>query len=419
MTTRLAHYRIDEAVGAGSYATVHRAVDERLNDIVAIKILAENHSLNPEIRERFIAEGRSLRRVGGGHVLTVYDVGESDRFQPYLVLEFADRGTLRDRVVHLRHAGWRATVDDVLVFARQLAVAVAAVHQAGLVHRDLSPGNLLLTQRKSASEDNSVQQTVSNLIGTDERLVIADLGMCKDLALNSGVTVSGGTEGFRPPEQDGPGVVDIRADIWAMSALLSWMMEGSSLPAPLYKVLKRGMSDRPKRRQPDAQTWLKEVEAALAPPEPEVAPQTDQQISDVQAGSVPAERSASDARAGRFVRRLRRVLLIGSLVLALVGGVLLGRWAFGDSEPPPAQIASSSIDISGPEEIKVGEPAVFTADTKGVNSWVWTLPSHRYVSEQSEVTITPTSAGTATLVLRSQTPDGQDLEVSHRVRVIE
>ena len=95
MSTRLAHYHVGEAIGAGSYATVHRAVDERLNDTVAIKILAENHSLNPEIRERFIAQGRSLRRVGGGHVVTVYDVGESDRFQPYLVLEFADRGTIR------------------------------------------------------------------------------------------------------------------------------------------------------------------------------------------------------------------------------------------------------------------------------------------------------------------------------------
>ena len=419
MSTRLAHYRVGEAIGAGSYATVHRAVDERLNDTVAIKILAENHSLNPEIRERFIAEGRSLRRVGGGHVVAVYDVGESDRFQPYLVLEFAVRGTVRDRVEHLWRNGWRATVDDVLVFARQLAVAVAAVHQADLVHRDLSPGNLLLTHRSPRSAHSSTSEHEPVLISADERLVLADLGMCKDLALNSGVTVSGGTEGFRPPEQSGPGVVDIRADIWAMSALLAWMVRGSDLSSSLNKVLKRGMSERPKRRQPDAPTWLQEIESALAPPEPDVSPRPTAEEADHRADTDPSARTSSPVKRGKFVRRLRRTLMIGALVIALVGGVLLGRWAFGDSAPPPAHIASISIDISGPEEIEVGEPAVFTAETKDVGSWVWTLPSHRYVADQGRVTITPTSPGTAVLILRAQTPEGKDLEVRHSIRVVE
>ncbi|MDN6124821.1 MAG: hypothetical protein L0I80_13285 [Brevibacterium sp.] len=108
-----------------------------------------------------------------------------------------------------------------------------------------------------------------------------------------------------------------------------------------------------------------------------------------------------------------------ALVIALAGGVLLGRWAFGDSGPPPAQIASSSIDISGPEEIEVGDPAVFSASTDGVNSWVWTLPNNRYVADQGQVTVTPTSPGTAVVVLRSQTPDGRELEVRHDIRVIE
>ena len=419
MSTRLAHYHVGEAIGAGSYATVHRAVDERLNDTVAIKILAENHSLNPEIRERFIAEGRSLRRVGGGHVVAVYDVGESDRFQPYLVLEFADRGTVRDRVEHLWRNGWHATVEDVLVFARQLSVAVAAVHQADLVHRDLSPGNLLLTHRSPTSPRGATSEHEPNLIGFDERLVLADLGMCKDLALNSGVTVSGGTEGFRPPEQNGPGVVDIRADIWAMSALLAWMVRGSGLPPSLNKVLKRGMSERPKRRQPDAQTWFKEIESALSSPEPDISPQPTGESADNRTDTDSSARAGIPVRRSKFARRIRQTLMAGALVIALAGGVLLGRWAFSDSAPPPAQIASSSIDISGPEEIEVGKPAVFTAKTKDVGSWVWTLPSHRYVADQGEVTITPTGSGTAVLVLRAQTPDGENLEVRHSIRVVE
>ena len=72
-------------------------------------------------------------------------------------------------------------------------------------------------------------------------------------------------------------------------------------------------------------------------------------------------------------------------MIALVGGILLGRWVFGDSAPPPAQIASSSIGILlALDEIEVGEPAVFTAETKDVGSWVWALPSHRYVANQGK-----------------------------------
>src|SRR5690625_7211322 len=95
-------YRLEEVIGVGSFATVHRAVDDRLDSRVVIKMLAENHSLNPEIRARFIAEGRSLRKVNDPHVVTVHDIGESERQQPYLVLEYADRGTLADRVEALR-----------------------------------------------------------------------------------------------------------------------------------------------------------------------------------------------------------------------------------------------------------------------------------------------------------------------------
>lgn len=271
MTSRLSHYLIEETIGAGSFSSVHRAVDERLGDTVAIKILAENHSLNPEIRERFIAEGRALRRVGGHGVPAVYDIGESDRQQPYLVLEHADGGSLRVRVEALRAGGWRAERHDLLALARPLAAGIADVHRARIVHRDLSPGNLLLASRASSGEETGLG---SHLVRDDERLLISDLGMCKDLALNSGLTVAGGTSGFRPPEQNAPGTVDTRADIWAISALMSWAAEGATLPAELTRVLARGQANRPARRQPDAGTWLREVEAALAPPEPApVAPQ--------------------------------------------------------------------------------------------------------------------------------------------------
>lgn len=403
MSWRLAHYRVEDAIGVGSFATVHRAIDERLDDTVAIKILAENHSLNPEIRARFIAEGRALRRVGGRHVAAVYDIGESPDQQPYLVLEYADRASLADRVSWLRSQGWRATPQDLLAFARPLAASVEAVHQARLVHRDLSPGNLLLTSRTHAVIGDDA--TGSPLVRDDERLLLADLGMCKDLALNSGLTVSGGTSGFRPPEQDAPGLVDTRADVWAMSALLAWLADdGAAIPSALRRVLSRGMSAKPQRRQSDARAWLREVEAALAPPEPAEQDPT-----------APVAPSAASRETGK---RWRRAVVAGAVAVALACGLALGVW-IGDDPAPPADVPGASIDISGPSEIEVGEEAIFTATTTGVTSWSWSLPNHRFIADSGEVTVTATSPGTGEIVLRSETADGEELEVRRTVRVVE
>ena len=211
MDELIGHYRLQDVVGVGSFATAYRAFDQRLEATVVVKVLAENHSLNPQIRERFIAEGRSLRRVGGPHLVTVHDIGQTPRQQPYLVLEHADRGTLRERVEMLWSQGWLATEQDVLAVARPLAAAVASVHRAQLVHRDLSPGNLLLASTAGTDVEAGVDPRADGAPGTigspsaairaDERLLVADLGMCKDLARSSGLTVAAGTDGFRPPEQ--------------------------------------------------------------------------------------------------------------------------------------------------------------------------------------------------------------------------
>jgi len=391
MTTRVGHYLITESIGAGSFASVHRAIDERLDDTVAIKILAENHSMNPEIRERFIAEGRALRRVGGRGVPAVYDIGESDRQQPYLVLEHADRGSLRERVETLRAGGWVAQPHDLLALARPLAAGVAEVHRARLVHRDLSPGNLLLASHAAPTDQPSLG---SHLVRDDERLLLADLGICKDLAVNSGLTVAGGTSGFRPPEQDAPGTVDTRADIWAISAVLSWVAEGAALPAALTRVLSRGRSTRPAQRQADARTWLREVEDALAPPEPAV---------DVPQAAPP---------------RRRGLIAAIAAAVAIAAGFVFGIWVGGEP-PTPSGVPGASISISGPEEISVGEHAVFTASVSGVESWSWSLPNHRFVADEAEVTITPTSPGTGEVVLRSRTDDGDDLEARRTVRVVD
>lgn len=432
MAERVGRYRLEGVIGAGSFATVHRAVDELLDDVVVVKLLAENHSLNPEVRERFIGEGRSLRKVHSPHVITVHDIGESDRQQPYLVLQHADRGTLATRVASLRAGGWAPNRDDVLVVARSLASAVEAVHRAHLVHRDLSPGNVLLT---SAPEEQRVPETTTDALGgatvvaPGERLLVADLGMCKDLAMNSGLTVAGGTSGFRPPEQDGPGLIDTRADLWAMSALLWWLCEagGIDLPQALFTVLARGTATDPAHRHPDVAAWLADVEEALAPPPPPPPPAP---LPSAPAGAhgvpgaggghgEPGAHAASGAPGVPHPRprrlRLGLIALLSLLVVGVAG--FIGGLRFDDG--PPAQSGDAVIAIEGPEQLVVGEQATFTAATEGVNSWVWTLPTGAHIVDEPTTSMTATTPGSARVILQARAPDGTDLETVHHLTVVE
>ena len=273
---RIGRYRIEAVVGTGTFATVYRAFDERLEDTVAVKVLAENHSLDPEIRMRFLTEGRVLRRITSPDVVRVHDLGETERQQPYLVLEFAWRGTLAQRVRDLRATGWQPDAADLRAVAEPLARALDAMHAAGIVHRDVNPANILLTTRGAGPP---APASASSVVRSDERLVLADLGLCKDLARNSGYTSGGGTEGFRAPElRGGPAIIDRRADLWSLSAVMAWLATGSppgdgaataglrGTARDLGCVLDRGLSDDPATRQPDALTWLAEVEAGLGQP---------------------------------------------------------------------------------------------------------------------------------------------------------
>ncbi len=394
---KVGRFHLHEVIGVGSFATVYRAHDGALDDTVVIKILAENHSLNPEVRQRFITEGRSLRRIDSPHVLSVHDIGESERQQPYLVLDYADRGTLAARLAHLREQGWAPDVHDVLHLARSLAAAVGAVHKAGLVHRDLSPGNILLTGVDTGVAPGE-DQASSPVIAADERLVLADLGLCKDLALNSGLTVAAGTNGFRPPEQHGTGMVDTRADLWAMSALMLWVCgDTHTVPHGALRVLGKSMATNPAKRHSSVQTWLADLETALATPKPPKSPKPT---------SSPAEPAQSATAARPRGRRLVAMLAAGLLVIGIAFGAGYLASAAGG---PPTQHEGASVQISGPSSVAVGDSATFTVETVEVTSVVWVLPTGRYLTDVHEVTLTPRAAGRAQVVVLATAADGTEM----------
>lgn len=432
---RIGRYRVVRILGAGGFATVLEAVDDRLDDRVAIKVLAENHSLDPEVRARFLAEGRVLRRVDSAHVVRVLDLGETDRQQPYLVLELADRGTLEDRVATLRGGGWVPGADDVVALVRPLVDALGAVHRADIVHRDLSPGNVLL--RSTLAPDAAAATT--RLIGDDERLVLADLGLSKDLARSSGLTVSGGTEGFRPPEQrGGPAAVDVRADLWSLSALVVWLvagdrpadqqharalLRGTSLPDGVVEPVVRSLAALPGGRHPDVGSWHRDLERGLRRPPvpaPPPAPSTPH-------ASVP-DMPGSGGRAPASRRRIGRGLLAAALVLGLVlGGVVVA--ALPSAPRQQVEIVDGTatvttadddlvVTITGPQTVEVGASAVFHAGVAGASDWAWVGPDGRIHPNVERLEVRASGAGETMVTLLGTGANGREVRAVHRLRVV-
>lgn len=419
----IGRYRLEQVIGTGGFATVHRAVDERLDDTVAVKVLADNHSLDPDIRERFLSEGRILRRIDSHHVVRVHDIGETEMHQPFLVLEYADRGTLARRAAELRSRGWSPRPDDVRVVTRPLASAVEAVHRAQVVHRDLSPRNILLRSTMAPRDDPA-----SAVVATGERLLLADLGLCKDLAVHSGPTVASGTEGFRAPEQRGPPTrVDARADLWALSALLVWLITGdppdgqpvsttvsaAGFPRALGEALETSLADDPRRRHPDVATWLDAVEAGLAPP----------------ARRAPAEPEPPAARPPRR-RPVAQVIAAVAVGAALGAGAMLAASGLDSPATVVTQLGNNQIEtvhavgaarlaIIGPAAVQAGETATFAAEERDVDDWVWLMPDGTITPDAAQVQLRTQSSGVARITLIGTSSAGDRLEAVHDLVVTE
>ncbi|MER7475352.1 serine/threonine-protein kinase, partial [Micromonospora sp. NPDC000018] len=195
---RIGPYRIERLLGVGSFATVWLGHDPVLDSRVAIKVLAENWHHDLRVRERFLDEARLLRRLDDERLVRVHAVGELADGRPYAVLAWADGGSLRDRL-----AAGPVPAPAALDLLAEIAAGVAVLHRHGVVHRDLAPGNVLFRS------------------GPDgERVLVADLGLAKELAAASGLTARAGTPGYMAPEQNDPlAVVDARADVYGLGRL--------------------------------------------------------------------------------------------------------------------------------------------------------------------------------------------------------
>src|SRR5499427_7483858 len=138
--TKLGPYEILGPIGAGGMGEVYKAADTRLSRTVAIKVLPSRFSENPEMKQRFEREARTIAGLNHPHICTLYDVGRQDNTD-FLVMEYLEGETLAQRI-----ARSPLPLDEVLQVAIAIADALDKAHGQGVTHRDLKPGNVMLTE---------------------------------------------------------------------------------------------------------------------------------------------------------------------------------------------------------------------------------------------------------------------------------
>jgi eukaryotic-like serine/threonine-protein kinase len=199
-------YRILERLARGGMSTVYRALDERLDRPVAVKVMSAALSADPAFADRFAREARIAARLAHVNAVAVYDQG-TDGEHVFLVMELVLGRTLRELI---REHGALSPAQAVSIMEPVLG-ALAAAHRAGLVHRDVKPENILL------ADDGAVK--------------VADFGLARAIESDLSSTRTGlmmGTVAYCPPEQIARGAADARSDVYSAGVVLFELLTGSA-----------------------------------------------------------------------------------------------------------------------------------------------------------------------------------------------
>src|SRR5690349_14159839 len=211
---RLGPYEILDALGAGGMGEVYRARDTRLDRTVAIKILPEQLSSDPIRKQRFEREAKTISSLNHPHICTLHDVGSQDGLS-YLVMECVEGETLAKRLEK-----GPLPLEQVLKYGAQIADALDKAHRSGVVHRDLKPGNIMLTPTGAKLLDFGLAKPA---------VALSSAATLTAATPSSPVTEQGtivGTFQYMSPEQIEGKDLDGRSDIFALGAVLYEMYTG-------------------------------------------------------------------------------------------------------------------------------------------------------------------------------------------------
>ncbi|WP_052434515.1 protein kinase domain-containing protein [Streptacidiphilus melanogenes] len=355
-------YELHEPLGTGGMATVWRGVDRVLERPVAVKVLSEGLAEDSRFAERFAREARHAASLAHPAIVTVFDTGEDESGTPYLVMELVDGRTLAE----LLERTPRLPVERAVAIASAVCEALQIAHAAGLVHRDIKPGNIM--------------------VADGGQVKVVDFGIAKagnDAAQLTGTGSVLGTAAYLAPEQATASGVDGRADLYALGCVLVEMLTGrppfvgatpvevawmhvserpappSSLrpdiPAALDAAVLALLEKEPGRRPADAASARTELQAAVTghgaatawmPPVPGPAPLNRTMAMpplDPSSGPVPAVEPAYRSRPRR-----RRTGLIAAAVVAVLACVGAAVASQSSGSGTPTAGAASGAPVSAP-----------------------------------------------------------------------
>jgi serine/threonine protein kinase/Tol biopolymer transport system component len=213
---RLGPYEILSSIGAGGMGEVYKARDTRLDRIVAIKALPTHLADRSDLRERFEREARTIASLNHPHICTLYDIGHQDEID-YLVMEFLEGETLAQRLLK-----GSLPLEQVLQYAIEISDALDKAHRKGVTHRDLKPGNIMLTKTGTKLLDFGLAKLKQEVAPANAQL--SELPTANDPLTAQGTIV--GTLQYMAPEQLECKDVDARTDIFAFGAVVYEMATG-------------------------------------------------------------------------------------------------------------------------------------------------------------------------------------------------
>src|SRR3954451_13561799 len=292
--SEIAGYRIESLIGRGGMAVVYRAEDTRLGRKVALKLLTPQLADNEQFRQRFIRESRLAASLDHPNIVPIYEAGEAEG-RLFIAMRYVVGSDLRGVLVD---EGGRLPLDRTLVLMHQIGDALDTAHRAGLVHRDVKPGNILVAARRERPQGD--QRTRS----TGDHVYLTDFGLTKRTAeLTGGLTGTRrlpGTVDYVSPEQIQGRPVGPGTDIYALGCVLYECLTGRlpfrrdddaallwahlveapppvtgvrpDLPVAVNAVIARAMAKDPADRYATSEELLQELEIALGMPVTVFAP---------------------------------------------------------------------------------------------------------------------------------------------------